>query len=303
MAVETRSAHPTLLWPGVYEVFGDAYKDKPEYYKRIFDENPSDKHLEVTVEASYYGLAPQKAEGASIQYDQAREGAKYTFQNVTYALGYIVTREELEDNQYEKVAKARASELARSIRATKETVHANILNRAFNSSYTGGDGVVLCSTAHPVVAGTQANRLTVDADMSEASIEDAVKLIVNFKNARGIRIQVMPRMLIAPVNEMFNATRYVNSTLRSATANNDVNAINYMNVLPDGIMVYPYLTDDDAWFITTDVKSGLKSFNRREIDFDKDEDFGTENARAKSTTRFIPGWDDFRSIVGTQGAG
>lgn len=303
MAVETRSAHPTLLWPGVAEVFGDAYKDKPEYWRSIFEEQKSDKHLEITVAASYYGLAPIKGEGAPIQYDQAREGAKYTHTNTTYALGYIVTREELEDNQYERVAKARASELARSMRATKETAHANVLNRAFNASYLGGDGVVLCSTAHPTaISGTQSNRLAVDADLSEASIEDMVKLIVNFKNDRGIRIQVMPRQLIVPVNEMFNATRYVNSTLRPASANNDVNAINYMNVLPDGIMVYPYLTDDDAWFITTDQKSGLKSFNRREVDFDKDEDFGTENARSKSTMRFVASFDDFRAIGGSQGA-
>lgn len=302
MSAETRSAHPTLLWPGVHEVFGDAYKDKPEYWTRIFDMRKSDKHMEITVAGSYYGLAPEKAEGASIQYDQAREGAKYTFQAKTYALGYIITREELEDNQYKTLSNARASELARSMRATKETVHANILNRAFNSSYLGGDGVVLCSTAHPVTGGTQSNRLAVDADLSEAAIEDATKIIVNMKNDRGIRIQVMPRCLTVPVNEMFNATRFVSSTLRSGSANNDVNAVNYLNILPDGIMVYPYLTDDDAWFILTDQKQGLKSFDRRAVDFDKDEDFGTENARAKSTMRFIPGWDDFRAIVGTQGA-
>jgi len=303
MAVETRSAHPTLLWPGVARIFGDSYQDKPEYWRSIFQEKGSSKHLEITSAQSYYGLAPEKGEGASIQYDQAREGAKYTHQNKTYALGYIVTREELEDNQYEQLSRARASELARSMRATKETVAANVLNRAFNSSYLGGDGVVLCSTAHPTALGsTQSNRLAVDADMSEASIEDAVKIIVNFKNDRGIRVQIMPRQLVVPVNEMFNATRYVNSTLRPGVGNNDVNAINSMNVLPEGIMVYPYLTDDDAWFITTDQKDGLFLFNRRDVDFDKDEDFGTENARAKSTMRFVPSWDDFRSIVGTQGA-
>lgn len=303
MAVETRSAHPTLLWPGVARVFGSAYKDKPEYWRSIFQEKKSTKHLEITSAQSYYGLAPEKGEGAPIQYDQAREGAKYTHQNKTFALGYIVTREELEDNQYPEVSAARASELARSMRATKETAAANVLNRAFNSSYNGGDGTTLCSTSHPTALGsTQSNRLAVDADLSEASIEDMGKIIVNFKNDRGIRIQIMPRQLIVPVNEMFNATRYVNSTLRPSTANNDVNAINYMNLLPDGIMVYPYLTDDDAWFMTTDEKDGLFLYNRRDVDFDKDEDFGTENARAKSTMRFVVSWDDFRSVVGSQGA-
>lgn len=303
MAVESRSSHPSLLWPGVYDTFGSSYKDKPEYWRQIFTEHGSTKHLEITTEHSYYGLAPEKSEGSSIQYDEAREGFKTTFQNVTYGLGYIVTREELEDNLYEKVSKARASELARSMRATKETVAANILNRAFNSDYVGGDGVVMCSTAHPTRSGNQSNRLATDADLSEASIEDAVKLIVNMKNNRGIRIQVMPRKIVVPVNEMFNAVRYVNSTLRPGTGNNDVNAINSLNVLPEGIMVYPYLTDDDAWFILTDEKDGLKLFNRRQVDFDKDEDFGTENARAKSTMRFVPKWDDFRCVVGTQGAG
>jgi len=303
MAVETRSSHPSLLWPGVYDTFGEAYKDKPEYFRQIFSDHKSDKHLEITTEHSFYGLAPEKSEGSSIQYDESREGFKSTFQHVTYGLGYIVTREELEDNLYEKVSSARASELARSMRATKETVHANILNRAFNSSYLGGDGVVMCSTAHPTRSGNQSNRLATDADLSEASIEDAVKIAVNMKNNRGIRIQVMPRKLVVPVNEMFNAARYVNSTLRSGTGNNDINAINSLDVLPEGIMVYPYLTDDDAWFILTDLKNGLKSFDRRPVDFDKDEDFGTENARAKSTMRFKPGWDDFRCIIGTQGAG
>lgn len=303
MATELRSAHPDLLWPGVFDTFGSAYKDKPEYWRSLFAEFSSDKHLERTVETTYFGLAPPKTEGTSVSYDEAKQGFATNFTNVTYALGFIVTREAIEDNQYKNISTQRAKELARSMRATKETVHANVLKRAFNSSYLGGDGVVMCSTAHPVRGSTQSNRLATDADLSEASLEDAVKIVVNTKNNRGIRIQVMPRKLVVPVNEMFNATRYVNSTLRPSTANNDVNAINAMNVLPEGIMIYPYLdTDDDAWYILTDAE-GLKSFNRRPIDFTKDEDFGTENARAKSTMRFTCGWDDWRCVVGTQGAG
>lgn len=304
MAVETRSAHPSLLWPGVAENFGMEYKDKPEYWRRLFTELTSTKHIEITAEHTFYGLAPTKSEGSSISYDQAEESFRTTFQTVTYGLGYLVTREAIEDGLYENVANARASELARSMRATKETVHANIFKRAFNSSYLGGDGVTLCSTAHPTRSGNQSNRLTVDADLSEAAIEDAIKIIVNMKNPRAIKAEIMPRTLLVPVNEMFNAVRFVNSTLRPSTSNNDVNAINDMNALPDGTIVYPYLdSDDDAWFVLTDLKKGLKCFNRRDVDFDKDEDFGTENARAKSTMRFVPGWDNWRCVVGSAGAG
>jgi len=304
MAVVTRSAHPDLLWPGVHSTFGASYKDKPAYWEKIFTKETSDKHMEVTIGLALYGLAPEKTEGGPISYDEDRQGSKYTFLNRTYGLGYIVTMEELQDGQYAKVSAARATGLARSMRATKETVHANILKRGFNSSYLGGDGATLCSTSHPTKSGNQSNRLATDADLSEASIEDATKIVVNMKDDAGIRVNIMPRGLVVPVNEMFNAVRYVSGALRSGTSNNDPNAIKLLNILPDGVLVHPYLdTDDDAWFMLTDEREGLKSFDRMGIEFDKDEDFGTKNARAAAIMRFVPGWDNFRSIVGTQGAG
>ena len=304
MSAITRSAHPDALWPGVFEWFGLSYKEQEETYKRIFDTNPSSKHMEVIAESTQFGLAPEKAEGAPISYDDAQQGIKATFTHRAYALGYIVTREEMEDSQYDELSRARARALAFSMRKTAEIVHWNVLNRAFNSSYLGGDGVVLCSTAHVTRSGNQANRPTTDADLSEASLEDATKDITNMKNARGLRIQAVPRGLVIPVNEMFNATRYLNSTLRPGVANNDVNAINYMNIFKEGTIVSPYLEDTDAWFILVDIggDKGLKSFQRRKVDFGKDEDFGTENARAKSTMRFSVGWSDWRAIYGTQGA-
>jgi hypothetical protein len=305
MAVITRSAHPDALWPGVFEWFGLSYKEQPESYKELFDTNKSSKHMEVIAESTQFGLAPEKAEGAAITYDEAREGVKASFIHKSYALGYIVTREEMEDNQYDALARARARALAFSMRKTKEIVHWNVLNRSFSVSYLGPDGVSLCSTAHVTRSGNQRNRPTTDADLSEASLEDAVKDITNMVNARGLRIQASPRRLVIPVNEMFNAQRIINSTLRSGTGNNDINAINSMGLFKGDPLVSPYLTDDDAWFITVDIGGdrGLKSFDRRPMDFGKDEDFGTENARAKSTMRFSVGWSDWRAIYGTMGAG
>jgi hypothetical protein len=305
MAVITRSAHPDALWPGVFEWFGLAYKEQPETYKELFDVNTSSKHMEIIAESTQFGLAPEKAEGASITYDEAREGIKSSFTHKSYALGYIVTREEMEDSQYDALSRARARALAFSMRKTKETVCWNIMNRAFSGSYVGGDGVALCSTAHVTRSGNQANRPTVDADLSEASLEDAVKDIIIMKNARGLRIQATPKKLVIPVNEIFNAERYLNSTLRPGTGNNDVNAIKSLGMLAGAPLVSPYLSDPDAWFLTVDIggDKGLKLFERRKMDFNKDEDWGTENARAKSTMRFSVGWSDWRALWGTQGAG
>lgn len=304
MPVITRSAHPDALWPGVFEWFGLSYKEREETYKKLFDVNSSSKHMEVIVEATGFGLAPEKAEGANIEYDDAQQGYKATIFPKVFALGYIVTREELEDSQYDALSRSRARHLAFSMRQTKEVVHWNVLNRAFNSSYVGGDGVTLCSTAHPTRNGNVANRPATDADLSEAALEDEVKAIINMVNQRGLRIKAMPRGLVLPVNEMFNAERILNSSLRSGMANNDLNAFKSMNVFPEGTMVSPYLSDNDAWFITVDIggDKGLKSFERRSIDFQRDEDWGTENARSKSTMRFGVGWGDFRGIRGTQGA-
>lgn len=298
----TRSAHPDALWPGVFEWFGLSYKEVPELWREFFREESSGKHMEIVPEATGFGLAPVKGEGVAYLNDDAREGYKATYTHLTYALGYLVTREEMEDNQYEALSRNRSRALSYSMRQTNEYLHANVLNNAFSGSYLGGDGVSLCSTSHPTRSGNQANRLASDADLAESSLEDMVKIIMAMKNNRGLPITVSPQKLIVPTNEVFNAHRYVNSALRSGTANNDLNAIKYLDIFPQGIMRYRYLSDDDSWFITTDCPSGLTSFNRRAIDFQKDEDFGTENARAKSTFRRSAGWSDWRGITGSGGA-
>lgn len=301
----SRSAHPSSLWPGIYAWFGNKYKEMPKPFETYFQMETSDKAYEEIVEATGFGLAAPKAEGAGIQYDTAGEGYKTRFTNVTYGLGYIVTREALEDNQYKTLSERRSSELARSMNATKCIVHANILNRGFSGSFVGGDGVALFSAAHPTVVGNQSNLLTA-ADLSEAALEDAATRIMLLENARGIKIGARPRTLIIHPSEWANATRILESDLQSGaktdtTNTNNVNALKVKGVV-DQVVMDPYLTDTDAWFLTTDIPYGLLSFQRRAMEFKQDNDFDTENAKAKATERYVPGWADWRGIFGSAGA-
>lgn len=298
--VITRSNHPDALWPGVLKWFGKSYGEYPKEWRELFESVDSTKAYEYLIEATSFGLASPKPEGSSVVFDSDQEGTKNTWTNVTYALGYIVTREEMEDDQYEYVSKRRSRSLAFSMRQTEEVVHANVLNRAFSGSYVGGDGVSLISAAHPTLSGNQSNLITA-ADFSEASLEDGLKQVARATNARGLKIAINATKLVVSVGDMFNAQRIVNSELRPGTANNDINATKAMGMLPQGIVVNHYLTDQDAWFLKTDVPEGLVSLRRREIEFDQDNDFDTENAKAKATQRYTPGWGDFRGIYGSEG--
>lgn len=301
----SRSTHPSSLWPGIYAWFGNKYKELPKAYESYFQMETSDKAYEEIAEVTGFGLAAAKAEGASIQYDTDGEGYKTRFTNVTYGLGYIVTREALEDNQYKSLSERRAAELARSMNATKSIVHANILNRGFSGSYLGGDGVALFSASHPTVSGNQSNLLTA-ADLSEAALESAATAIMTMANARGIVVGAKPKTLIIHPSEWANAMRILESDLQSgaktdATSTNNVNALKVRGVV-DQIVMDPYLTDTDAWFLTTDLPYGLLSFQRRAMEFKQDNDFDTENAKAKCTERYIPGWGDWRGCFGSAGA-
>jgi hypothetical protein len=298
----TTGNHPAALWPGVKAWFGTSYNDKPLMANQVFEVETSDKNYEEDVELKGFGLAPVKTEGASIAYDSQIQGYTKRYTHVVYGLGYIVTQEEMEDNLYEKVSKSRAKALGRSMRQTKEIVAANVFNRAFDTNYLGGDGKPLISTTHPSDAGNQSNRLTVDADLSEASLEDALTQMMNATDAKGLRINLQGMKLLVPSNLAFEATRILKSNLQNDTANNATNAMKSMGVLPDGVMVWPYLTDPDAWFIITDAPDGLKMYNRRPLSFDKDNDFDTSNAKAKATERYSVGWSDWRGAFGTPGA-
>lgn len=301
MSAITSGNHPKLLWPGLNALFG-TYKDLPYQHSEVFDTSTSDKSYEEDVELTGFGLAPVKSEGGSISYDSHTQGPTTRYTNVTYGLGFIETIEAVEDNKYKDRATKRTKMLARSMRVTKETVMANIVNRAFNSAYTGGDGLELISTAHVTVNGTQSNELTVAADLSEASLEDLFIQIMNATDSRGLRIRLMPKKLIVPPNLCFEAERIIKSNLQNDTANNAINAIKSKGLLPEGVMVWHYLTDTDAWFIKTDAPDGLKLFNRRALSFSKDSDFDTDNFKHKATERYVGGWTDWRAIFGSEGA-
>ena len=302
MSTTTTGSHPKSLWPGVKKFFGKTYAEKPVVADMVFDKYMSEKAYEEYVEETGYGLAPIKPEGSAISYDTDAQGYVSRLTNTTYALGAKVTEEAIDDNQYESVAQRKAAKLARSMRQTKENVFANILNRGFNSSYTGGDGKELLATDHPSLSGSQANELSVAADLSEASLEDVLTLIRQMKDSRGLRIQLKGQALIVPPELEFEATRIVSSVNQSGTANNDINAMRELGMLPKGVMVWDYLTDADAFFVKTDAPEGLIRQQRRALRIEQDNDFDTSNACMKASERYAGGWADWRGIAGSEGA-
>lgn len=303
--VITRSNHPDALWPGVKAWFGKEYKEWKPLWSQMFEDRDSDKAYEKVIEATGFGQLVVKPEGQSISYDSDYEGAVNIFTHVVYGLGYIVTREEMEDDLYAEVSKTRGKSLTFSTKTSVEVIHANVLNNGFTNSapYLGGDGVPLFSASHPTASGVQSNLLTA-ADFSETALEDGLKQIFRAKNARGLQINPTARKLFVSTDDIFNATRVLESQLRTSTANNDINATRAMGMLPDGVMMNPYFSDTDAWFLKTDVPDGLISmWRRRPGTLEKDNEFDTENAKAKTTVRFVPQWGDWRGIYGNAGAG
>ena len=302
MAVITTGTHPKLLWPGLQAIWGNMYKDQAAEHANVFDMVESDKAYEEDQELAGFGLAPVKSEGGSISYDTTVNGYLKRYTNVTYGLGFIVTQEAVEDNQYKAQAEARVKALRRSMRHTKETVFANVLNRATDSAYAGGDGKELLATDHPTSNGTQSNELSVAADLSEAALEDMFIQIMNATDTRGLRIALKPRKLIVPPNLAFEAERIVKSNLQNDSANNAINAVKSMGMLPEGVMIWSFLTDTDQWFVKTDASNGLKGLNRRALSLEKDGDFETGNFKHKATERYAAGWTDWRGIFGSPGA-
>jgi len=290
------------LWPGVNAWYGKAYDEFRVEWTDLFDKYTSRKNYEEDVGITSFGLAQVKPEGQAIAFDQENQAFITRYTHIVYALGFIVTKEAFEDDQYDVIGEKRARSLAFSMRQTKENVAANVYNRAFNASYTGGDGVSMINSAHPNASGgTWSNTLATNANLSEAALEQAVIDISRFTNDRGLRIQVMPKSIILPPELMFEAERIFKSQYRVGTPNNDINALVSMGKFPDGIKVNHYLTSSTAWFTRTNAPDGLKYFERRADEFTEDNDWDTENAKFKATARYSFGWTDPRSIYGAQG--
>ncbi|MCP4613025.1 MAG: hypothetical protein GY845_30395 [Planctomycetes bacterium] len=298
----TTSSFAKDLMPGVNKFYGLEYAKHPEEAKDIFDSFKSTKAFEEEVGISGLGLAPLKTEGNGITYDVMKQGFISRYTHFTYGLGFIITREMWEDGIAIPAAIRRAKALAFSLRTTDETVAANVLNRAFTSTYTGGDGKELCSTVHPNKAGgTWSNEPTTPADLSEVSLEQACIDIGGFTNDRGLPVAIKPQSLIIPSELQFDAERLLKSSLQPGTANNDLNAVKSAGSFPGGAKANHYLTDADAWFVKTNCPDGLKCFVRRSPEFGTDNDFDTENAKFKATFRKSYGWTDPRGIYGSPG--
>jgi len=301
MAINSAS-FAKALWPGINEWYGRSYDEWPVEYTELFDVQSSSRAYEEDVGTTGFGLAQVKPEGQNLAYDEESQAYVTRYAHTVYALGFVVTREIYEDDQYDIVGKRRAEALAFSMRQTKEIVGANVYNRAFNSSYLGGDGLEMCSELHTNFSGgTWANELDVAADLSEASLEQACIDIMKYTNDRGLRISVMPESLIIPVDTLFEAKRILGSDGRVSTADNDLNALKTMGKFTK-VVVNHYLTNTDDWFIRTNVQNGLKCFERRTMDFGIDNDFDTENAKYKASERYVFGWTDPRAIYGSPGA-
>jgi hypothetical protein len=301
--VITSSSFAKLLWPGLNSIYGKAYSDYPEEWNKLFEINKSDRAYEEDLGLSSFGLASVKTEGAPITYDTERQGFTSRYNHVVYATGFIITREIFEDDQYGKVGAQKAKALARSMRQTKEIVGANVYNRAFSGSgYLGGDGKTLIASDHPNVAGGSfSNVIGTAADLSEAALEQAVIDIAGFRDDRGLLIAAKAEKLVIPYQLQFEAKRILGADGRVGTDLNDPNVLKDMGIFSN-VITNHYLTDADAWFIQTNVKDGLKYFERRADKFEMDNDFDTENAKFKATARYSFGWSDPRAIYGSAGA-
>ena len=291
------------LEPGLNAIFGEEYSRYDNEWGELFDTETSRRAYEEEVLFPGFGAAVTKPEGGTVTYDSTGEAWVARYHHETIALAFAITEEAVEDNLYESLSKRLAKALARSMVHTKEVKAANVYNRAFNTTYTGGDGQVLCGTAHPLkMGGTAANRPTTDADLSETALEDAMIAIWGFTDDRGIPISANVTKMIIPRQLAFVAERLLFSPNRVGTADNDISAVNRKGIVPGGYVVNQRLTDSDAWFLRTDCPDGLKHFKRVALQKGMEGDFETGNTRFKARERYSFGWSDWRAIYGTAGS-
>jgi len=291
------------LLPGLNALFGMEYSRYGEEHKEIYETETSERSFEEETKLSGFSAAPVKNEGQAIAYDNAQEAWTARYNHETIALGFAITEEAVEDNLYDSLSKRYTKAQARAMAYTKQVKAASILNNAYSPAYTGGDGVSLISTAHPLVSGgTNSNRPAVAADLNETSLESAVIQIAGWTDERGLLIAAKPRKLIVPPALMFVAKRLLDTELRVGTTDNDINALKAMGSIPEGYKVNHFLTDTNAWFLMTDVPNGLKHFVRTPLATSMDGDFDTGNVRYKARERYSFGWSDPLAIFGSPGS-
>lgn len=291
------------LLPGLNALFGLEYARYGEEHKEIYVTENSERSFEEETKLSGFSAAPNKQEGSAIAYDNGQEAWTARYNHETIALGFSLTEEAIEDNLYDSLSARYTAALARAMAYTKQIKAAAILNNGFSAQYVGGDGVSLLNSAHPLVNGaTNANSPSVQADLNETSIENAVIQIAGWTDERGLLIAAKPKKLIVPPSLQFVATRLLETNLRVGTNNNDVNAIKNNGVVPEGYAINHYLTDINAWFLTTDVPNGLKHFVRSPLQNSMDGDFDTGNVRYKARERYSFGWSDPLGIFGSSGS-
>ena len=297
----SRSQLVKELEPGLNALFGLEYKRYENEHEEIFDKETSERAFEEEVMLSGFGNASVKAEGSGVSYDTAQETFTARYTHNTIALAFAITEEAIEDNLYDRLASRYTKALARSMANTKQITAANVINNGFSSTYPGGDGVALFSTAHPTISGTFQNTLTTQADLNETSLEQALIDIANLTDERGLKIAAQGEKLIIPTALQFTADRLMKSAGRVGTSDNDINAIRNMGMVPQGYVVNHFLTDTNGWYVKTDVPNGMKYFERSPIRTSMEGDFETGNVRYKARERYSFGWSDPRGIYGSAG--
>jgi len=291
------------LLPGLNALFGLEYARYGEEHKEIYETETSERSFEEETKLSGFSAAPVKNEGSAIAYDNAQEAWTARYNHETIALGFSLTEEAIEDNLYDSLSARYTKALARAMSYTKQVKAANVLNNGFSNSYPGGDGVALFSASHPLVSGgSNSNIPSTASDLNETSLENAVIQIAAWTDERGLLIAAKPKKLIVPPALQFVSTRLLETQLRVGTNDNDINAIVNNGSIPEGYTINHFLTDTNAWFLTTDVPNGMKHFVRTPLANSMDGDFDTGNVRYKARERYSFGWSDPLGMYGSQGA-
>jgi len=301
----TRAQLVKELEPGLNALFGMEYDRYENEHEAIFSIENSDRAFEEEVMLTGFGSAPVKQEGAGVNYDSAQESFTARYTHETIALAFALTEEAIEDNLYDRLSVRYTKALARSMANTKQVKGAGILNNAFNTggSYNGGDGVSLCNSAHPTALGPNfSNTPVVASDLNETSLEQGIIDVAGFTDERGLKVAIQVTKMVVPKELQFTAERLMKTTLRPGTADNDINAVRSMGMVPQGYTVNHFLTDVDAWFLLTDAPNGLKMFQRSPIKTAFEGDFDTGNVRYRARERYSFGWSDPRGIYGSEGA-